>query len=101
MYNVLISNKYLEDVEDIFSYIASTLCNVDAALNLKEKLNIEIEKLTHYPFVNSPIETKQNYLFEYRKVKIGNYYMLYYVENMTIIIARLIYAKRDFDNLKI
>lgn len=99
MYKILVSNKYLKDVEEVFSYIAFSLYNIDAAHKLKEKFNTEIEKLKKYPFVNLPMITKQKYLYEYRKVKVGNYYIIYYVDNDTVRISRLVYSKRDFDNL--
>lgn len=101
MYNIKISEEFYNDVADTVIYISNILYNVDAAKNFKSRINDAIGKVAKNPKINSQLKTNQILEYEYRYVYVGNYYLIYHYDEENIYITRLIYSKRDFDNLRI
>lgn len=101
MHNLKISEEFYNDLADIVVYISNILYNVDAAISLQNKVNLAFDKVVKNPSFYPLLKLKQVFEYEYRYVYVGNYYMIYHYDNENVYIARLIYAKRDFDNLAI
>ena len=101
MHNVLVSEEFYNDLADIVIYISNILYNADAAIALKNKVNEAFDKIAKNPAIHPLLKSKQIFEYEYRYVYVGNYYMIYHYDDENVYIARLIYSKRDFDNLRL
>lgn len=101
MHNVLVSEEFYNDLADIVIYISNILYNADAAIALKNKVNEAFDKIAKNPAMHPLLKSKQIFEYEYRYVYVGNYYMIYHYDDENVYVARLIYSKRDFDNLTI
>lgn len=89
------------DMVDISRYISRELQNPTAAVRLADKMVTSADRLSFSPYMNPvymPIRPLKN---EYRKLLVDNFLMFYYVneQEKIITIARVIYAKRDYDKI--
>lgn len=101
MYKLEILPTAKEDMVDIVRYISRELKNPEAAGRLAEELFEAMENVKVFPYSNPvhvPIRPLQ---FEYRKLMVKNYMLLYRVDerNRVITIARAVYSKRDYEQL--
>lgn len=100
-FNYQFTHKADSDLDDIVSYIAIELSNPKAASDFLDKLQAAIEEALAFPksgpLVNN--EFLQNH--EIRKKFIGNYIMYYLPDfpGETIYILRIIYGKRNMDDI--
>ncbi len=88
------------DLLEIVDYISHNLKNPKAANRLAEEIIGEIKGLSAFPY-SAPIYIPIRLLeHEYRKLLVKNYMVFYWVEERTkvITIARIFYAKRNFDS---
>jgi addiction module RelE/StbE family toxin len=91
------------DIEEITDYISNKLQNPSVALKLAEEIINATQKLSEMPYIHPayyPIRPLKN---EYRKLIVNNYIVFYSVseQTKTVTIARIIYAKRNIDNLNL
>jgi plasmid stabilization system protein ParE len=93
------------DMVEIVKYISHVLYNPSAAENLADEMIQAAEKLTDTPFVH-PVYRIYNRAcnplkHEYRKLKVKNYIMFYYVDDKEkkVVVARVIYSRRDYEKL--
>lgn len=85
------------DINGIILYISDTLDAPQAALDLLDALETDIEHLREFPYmcrlydIDMPLEN------EYRILPVKNYLVFYVVleDKKTVEIHRVIYAKRD------
>ena len=97
--------KYLpiarQDLVDIINYISHNLKNPIAAEKLAVKVTKEINKLKTFPHINTIYTPVRPLNFEYRRLLVRNYIVFYYIDEKQklIIIARVIYARRDYEKL--
>jgi toxin ParE1/3/4 len=94
---------YLElaqsDMLDIVSYISNHLSAPQAATNLVDKLDRAISLLERYPFSGHPYIKKQKLEDEYRFLIVENYLVFYVVDDNVVEIRRIIYGRRNYENL--
>lgn len=90
-----------KDMVDIATYISKDLCNPTAAEQLSIKLTESAENLTIFPYKNQIHSVIKPLKQEYRKLIVDNYIMFYFIneEHEKITIARVFYARRDYDKL--
>lgn len=101
MYNVEILPIAVKDLENISEYISVTLQNPVAANKLIDEFEKAFENLGEFPYsraLYSPTFSKMINNFEYRKLFVKNYIAFYYVDEnrKTVVVSRVIYARRDF-----
>ena len=101
MYKLVYLPHALEDLVEIATYIAKKLNNPIAAENITSQLVEKAESLKEFPYVypvHNPIRKLNK---EYRKLRVKNWIMFYYVNEgeKTITIARAIYGKCNFENI--
>ncbi len=90
-----------KDMVDIVQYISQELCNPDAAYKLAEDFIQAAEDMRTFPY-GTPVRTSIRPLKqECRKIIVKNYMMFYWVEESTktVIVARVLYCKRDHKKL--
>ena len=103
MYTLKFLDQYLVDVALILGYISDVLFNNKASLDLKDAIDEKLDEIEKHPYFFLEHNGKRNLDHKYRKARVKNYYICFYVEEDTkeIIIARLVYVGMDLDNIKI
>jgi toxin ParE1/3/4 len=100
-FNVQLTEAAKQDLDAIVEYIAKNLDNQIAADNFLNKVLKTIDLLSYnpkmYPVCNNDRLKKKGY----RKMIIDNYVFPYIVKEKDerVIIARAIYAKRDYEKM--
>lgn len=90
-----------QDMTEIAKYISHTLSNPAAAENLANEMIESADRLADFPYSNPVHITPKPLKHEYRKLTVRNYIVFYWVneDEKTITIARVIYARRDYEKL--
>ena len=90
-----------QDMTDIVRYISNELLNPIAADALADEMIEAAERLSDFPYINAVHQTIKPLKHEYRKLLVKNYIMFYWVDEKKklITIARVIYARRDYEKL--
>ena len=90
-----------QDMIDIARYISRELNNPVAADRLAVELVEAGESIPAFPYANPAYIPIRPLKHEYRKLLVENYLMCYWVdeERKLVTVARVIYAKRDYDLL--
>ena len=96
-YEVVVTDMAREELEEIYDYIFNNLYNKTAADNLMNKIEHAIFSLEENPYKCVEVHIKQNDDI-YRKLVVGNYIVLYNIDNeyKQIIIYRVIYGRRNY-----
>ena len=90
------------DMIEIAGYISRDLCNPLAADKLADEMVESAERLTEFPYINAVYLTAAKPLKrEYRKLIVRNYIMFYWIDEKEkcVTIARVIYARRDYEKM--
>ena len=87
-----------EDMIEIARYISRELQNPDAAERLSNAMIEAAEAARTFPYAAPPHSPIRPLKHHYRKLLVQNYLMFYWVDDQAkkIIVARVIYAKRDY-----
>jgi toxin ParE1/3/4 len=88
-----------EDLNEITDYIANHLQNPDAALRLIDDIEIAIDKRLETPLAFAPYPSSRNRLYPYYRINVRNFSIFYVVIGNTMEVRRILYARRDLDNL--
>jgi len=101
-YSYKITELCQNDIDDTLGYISFQLHNPDAAEVMYYKIENEIDYITRHPYTRG--DCQYYYISDphYRHSNIGNYVMVYYVddEKMELRILRFLYGKMDFSNIE-
>ena len=103
MYNVEFTTKYILDISLVIEYIASVLCNPNAAIKLREETQEKIEAIKTFPEGFPEFDTEGKTKYKYRKVNVKNYSILYYYDNESnkIVFSRFVYSKMDLKKIEL
>lgn len=85
----------LKDLDEIWEYIFSELCNPDAADNTVNAILDKAEKLKDFPYSGAPLDTIARIHSDYRFVVSGNFLAFYRVSDEVVYIDRVLYQRRD------
>jgi len=90
-----------KDMVEIVTYISHELHNPSAANKLADEMISSAERLAVFPYLNPVHRLVKPLKHEYRKLIVKNYILFYYVDelNKKVVIARAIYARRDYGAL--
>ena len=89
----------LEDLKEIIRYISHELEAPCAAENLLIKIDKEVLKATDNPFRYHLYICPEKLKYEYRVLNVDNYSIFYVVEKEKIEIHRVIYSKRNINQI--
>ena len=86
---------------EITRYFSVQLQNPAAVVRLAVDLIDAAEDVPTIPYANSIYQPIRPLKYECRKIKVRNYLMFYWVdeEEKFVIVARMVYAKRNYDRL--
>ena len=89
------------DIDATYEYIAETLENPDAASDLADELEIQIEKICKRPETGTLVENEFLRRNDVWRFLVKNYIAYYLIddENETIVILRFVYSGRNQDKI--
>ena len=90
-----------QDMVEIARYISRELGNPAAAERLATELIEAGESIPSFPYANPAYIPIRPLKHEYRKLLVQNYFIFYWVDEKSkvVTVARIIYARRDYDRL--
>ena len=90
-----------QDMVEIVRYISGELENPAAADRLAVELIEAGDSIPAFPYANPAYTPIRPLKHEYRKLLVQNYFMFCWVdeEKQLVTVARVIYARRDFERL--
>lgn len=101
LYNVQFLPLAQNDLLEIVQYIANDLFNKQAANKLADEIIKATDTLADFTYAYSIYNPIRPINTEYRKLIVQNYMVFYSVDEKikTVTVARIVYAKRDYDKL--
>lgn len=100
-YTVVYSPQALEDLKDIYAYIAQELLEPSTAVNQVDRIRKEIRSLDFMPLRYSLVDWEPWKSKGVRKVPVNNFIVFYVAdtEAMVVTILRIVYGGRDIEHL--
>jgi len=90
---------FYKDLNKITKYINNKLNNRIAAENLITEIKQKIEKRAYNPISYKKYSSSTKRKHTYYRLYVKNYTIFYIVKDNIIEIRRILYSKRNFDNL--
>ena len=87
------------DLIEITDYISNNLNNPEVALRLVDDIEIAINRRLETPLAFAPYPTSKNSPYPYYRINIRNFSVFYVVIDDTMEVRRVLYSKRNIDNL--
>ncbi len=100
-YDFVLTETAETDIDDAFMYISETLGNPDAASDLADELEKQIDKICKRPLTGKLVENDYLRRPDVRRFLVDNY-IAYYIldeDNEVIVILRFVYGGRDQDKI--
>lgn len=100
-YSVVYSPEALNDLKDIYAYIAQELLVPDTALNQVNRIRKEIRSLDFMPSRYALVDWEPWKSMGMHKVPVDNFAVFYTVDSnsMTVVIIRIVYGSRDIESI--
>jgi len=95
MFELQYSRAALDDLDEIWTYIALELLNPDAAVNTVNGIMDAIDRLPGYPLSGTPLNALLDIESGFRFVIYRSYLAFYHIESNVIRIDRILYEGRD------
>ena len=97
-YEVRLMNQALQDLDEIYGYIASTLHEPGVAAELLDALESEILSLEYLPYRCSERRTGSFANSGYRQLMVKNYIVIYRIDeaHKQVLIVTVRYARSSF-----
>lgn len=97
-YSFLGTASFERDYDEALAYIVYDLRSPQAAKNLIEQMEESIKRISENPFINAVSQKPTLASIEYREEFVGNYVLLYKVEDEAIVAKRLFHMTQDYQN---
>ena len=88
-----------EDPRNIIDYIAFTLHNPIAAENLVDTVEKAVRERLKCPEAFAPYRSAKERVYPYYMIHVKNYTVFYVVIGNTMELRRILYSRRDWQNL--
>ena len=100
-YSVVYSPEALNDLKDIYAYIAQELLVPDTALNQVNRIRKEIRSLDFMPSRYALVDWEPWKSMGMHKVPVDSFVVFYTVnsDSMTVAIIRIVYGGRDIESI--
>lgn len=100
-YNVVYSPQALNDLKDIYAYIAQELFVPDTARNQVNRIRKEIRSLDFMPSRYALVDWEPWKSMGMHKVPVDNFVVFYTVDSdsMTVSVIRIVYGGRDIESI--
>lgn len=94
-YVVRITDSALADMEEIYNYIAIQLQAPENAMGQYNRIAETIEGLNVFPERVKLVESESERIMGLRQLVIDNYSVFYVIEDMDVIVTRVLYSAMD------
>jgi plasmid stabilization system protein ParE len=94
-YSVQITDKALEDMEEIYTYIAEQLQAPENAMGQYNRIAEAIQKLNVFPERVRIMESEPEHTMGLRQLPIDNFSAFYVIEDDKVIVTRVLYSASD------
>lgn len=94
-YVVQITDKALADMEEIYNYIAIQLQAPENAMGQYNRISEAIEGLNVFPERVKLVESEPERIMGLRQLVIDHYSVFYVIEDMDVIVTRVLYSAMD------
>ena len=96
-YTIKYSAKAINDLRDIYSYIAFNLQAPETAAKMVRRIRNSIKELDFMPERNPILDWEPWNSLNTHKMRVGNYLVFYIVDLLqsSVSIVRIVYGKRD------
>lgn len=94
-YIVKITAKALDDMREIYDYIANDLNSPMSAMHQYDSIAAAIESLDIFPERIRVMESEHEHAISLRKMDIDNYAALFVIKDMTVIVTNVFYGASD------
>lgn len=94
-YVVRITDRALADMEEIYNYIAIQLQAPENAMGQYNRIAEAIEGLNVFPERVKIMESEPERIMGLRQLVIDNYSVFYVIEDMDVIVTRVLYSAMD------
>ena len=84
------------DLDDIWDYIVTDLCNASAAERVVNDILDVVEQLENFSEMGALLASIVNVDSDYRFIVSGNYLIFYRVSGMGVYVDRILYGRRDY-----
>ena len=84
------------DLDDIWDYIVSDLCNPAAAERMVSRIMDDVDQLADFSGIGSPLAAIADTDTDYRYLVTGNYITFYRVQGSDVYVDRILYGRRDY-----
>ena len=100
-YSIFFSGKALNDISDIYSYIAFELLVPQTAAKQVDRIRKAVRSLESMPSRHAIVDWEPWKSARMRKIFIDNFIVFYVVEedSRCVNIVRIVYGKRDIENI--
>ena len=88
-----------DDLKEVINYITNTLKNPNAALRLIDDIELAISKRLEMPLSFAPYQSSRKRKHHYYRINVRNFSIFYVVIDDTMEVRRLLYSKRNIDDL--
>lgn len=93
------SPRALQDMDDIWDYIALELKNPTAAQRTVDRIMNDVARLKNGAFLGAPLSSITSLNSDFRYVVSGNYMTFYRVDGNRIEVVRVLYGRRNYPEL--
>ena len=84
------------DLDDIWDYIVTDLCNASAAERVVNDILDVVEQLENFSEMGALLASIANVDSDHRFLVSGNYLIFYRVSGMDVYVDRILYGRRDY-----
>ena len=84
------------DLDDIWDYIVTDLCNDSAAERVVSDIMDAVDQLENFSEMGALLALIANVDSDYRFLVSGNYLIFYRVSGMDVYVDRILYGRRDY-----
>ncbi len=98
-YQVLTTSRALEDIRELLEYIQTSFAEPQIASRMKESIIDAIDSLSEFPLRNPISQDETLHQQGIRKMMVKNYYIIYHVVGENVIILRVLYNRREWQDL--
>ena len=102
-YQIIYTDQYDIDYDEIADYYIDKFKNADLIENLNKQVLKREGLLRQFPYSFTKFESNQFLKHEYRTFNVLNYKVFYYIDELAKVVymERLLYAKMDFNSIKL
>ena len=90
------SPEAVNDLDEIWAYIADELQNVDGAVNTVDGIMDAVDKLNDFPEMGPLLSSITNTESVFRFLVCGSYNAFYHLDGNVVSVDRVLYGKRDY-----